>query len=899
MPSLRSLFPGRLALVVLLAATACQRPGDTELPKAPAAEVQVVQQAHTSAPTGHTCCTWELEHCSMAGTAGLPAQCSQGHRTTDVSCDFLCCLGHIFSDPCPGFIIGSECSRAFETAAATDGDGDGLSDDAEVCGIDTNFDGQFDLNLSALGADPNHKDLFLELDWMPGQQPNRAGIQRMKQAFSAAPINAGGVSNPDGQPGINLWVDTGALSDPTAAEDGGAANSCNDGIDNGGDGVADAADPDCLVGDNFGGGNAITQTNICDVNSGAFVAAKGANFNLAQRRNVFRYAISAQGCDADMDGNIDSGGWGEIGGNDFIEYNHDGGTIMHELGHTLNLRHGGNVNANCKPNYVSVMNYDNQFGIRQNGGGTILDYSPPRFAGGRGTAPLATLVENNLNDNITLDATDTANRYVFVNPAGNKVQRALNLATNWNGDADPPFELSQTINIDTNATGGGPAACANTSTSSTLTGFDDWTSISLPFRQFAESADGVFSAPTDPEPTLAELRQLERELNKTDISVTGSAAPSPAVAGGTLDYAIAVHNAGPNPAGQMELRFQLPTGVTLLAGSPGCAEQPSGELLCRVTEILADGDLGFTFHTRVAANFVYQGGSTLAATARVSHLAGPDPQATNNEVTITTPVVAVSDLGLRDLALSAPAEAIVGQPVTVDLSETAENLGPSSPADAVVSTVLTAPAGAHVLVAPPDRVLTALAVGAPAPVQQQAQIACDAPGPQVFQVASRITLARPGETDPNAANDQVITTFQVDCVVPVQINIQPHGNPNSINRNGAAVVAVLTTAAGEYGLPLAFDARRILPLTVRFGTETETFNGTTGALEFHSRGHLEDGWELDERTRDGDIDMILHFRVEDTAIQAGDSKACVKGEWLDAGGIARKFFGCDSIVLRP
>jgi hypothetical protein len=28
------------------------------------------------------------------------------------------------------------------------------------------------------------------------------------------------------------------------------------------------------------------------------------------------------GCDVDLDGNIDSGGWGEIGGNDFIEYNH-------------------------------------------------------------------------------------------------------------------------------------------------------------------------------------------------------------------------------------------------------------------------------------------------------------------------------------------------------------------------------------------------------------------------------------------------------------------------------------------------------------------------------------------------------------------------------------------------
>ncbi len=32
-------------------------------------------------------------------------------------------------------------------------------------------------------------------------------------------------------------------------------------------------------------------------------------------------------------------------------------TIMHELGHNLGLRHGGNENTNYKPNYWSIMNY--------------------------------------------------------------------------------------------------------------------------------------------------------------------------------------------------------------------------------------------------------------------------------------------------------------------------------------------------------------------------------------------------------------------------------------------------------------------------------------------------------------------------------------------------------------
>ncbi|MDC7242053.1 MAG: zinc-dependent metalloprotease family protein [Spirochaetales bacterium] len=37
--------------------------------------------------------------------------------------------------------------------------------------------------------------------------------------------------------------------------------------------------------------------------------------------------------------------------------NSQASTIMHELGHNLGLRHGGNVNTNYMPNYVSIMNY--------------------------------------------------------------------------------------------------------------------------------------------------------------------------------------------------------------------------------------------------------------------------------------------------------------------------------------------------------------------------------------------------------------------------------------------------------------------------------------------------------------------------------------------------------------
>jgi hypothetical protein len=144
-----------------------------------------------------------------------------------------------------------------------------------------------------------------------------------------------------------------------------------------------------------------------------------------------------------------------------------------------------------------------------------------------------------------------------------------------------------------------------------------------------------------------------------------------------------------------------------------------------------------------------------------------------------------------------------------------------------------------------------------------------------------------------------MASLTVDCVVPIAINIRPHGFPNAINLRSIATVAALTTAIGEYGLPLAFDATSIQPLTVLFGTEAGLFNTSgSGAPEVHGVGHLEDSYELDERTRDGDTDMVLHFEVSLSGLSVGDTEACVKGKFT-SGSDTFTFFGCDSVIVRP
>ncbi|HEX2881851.1 MAG TPA: hypothetical protein VHO25_20135, partial [Polyangiaceae bacterium] len=99
-----------------------------------------------------------------------------------------------------------------------DSDDDGLLDRWEQNGIDADCNGVVDIDFQAMRdaigdqrlADWQHKDLFLELDWMAGEGPmSEADVTALKEAFAQAPSYAGGTPNPDGESGINLWIDTG------------------------------------------------------------------------------------------------------------------------------------------------------------------------------------------------------------------------------------------------------------------------------------------------------------------------------------------------------------------------------------------------------------------------------------------------------------------------------------------------------------------------------------------------------------------------------------------------------------------------------------------------------------------------------------------------------------------
>ena len=122
-----------------------------------------------------------------------------------------------------------------------------------------------------------------------------------------------------------------------------------------------------------------------------------------------------------------------------------------------------------------------------------------------------------------------------------------------------------------------------------------------------------------------------------------------------------------------------------------------------------------------------------------------------------------------------------------------------------------------------------------------------------------VTFA-PLSTEFEAASGEPVPRFIDTGVSPppgqISIDIKPGKDPNTINcrQNGLIPVAILTTSTAM-GDPVDFDAATVDSSTVRFGPGA--------AMRFHRRHHIRD---VD---RDGDMDMLLHFRQRTTGIQCG------------------------------
>ena len=247
-----------------------------------------------------------------------------------------------------------------------DWDGDMIPNEWETKGIDINNDKQIDYGFASFGPSALHKDLFLEIDNMEKHDLFEGVLEDVKNSFAKSPV-----CNPDGIDGINLHIQ---YEEEVPHQS--------------------VIHIDSFVGSDF----KRTWKGFDELKSKYFGTEEerkdspNINNTLLAKSKVFHYVIVAHAFgypsnptsgisrgEPAMDFIISLGNWQAGGATAVGEYNgakmHQSGTLMHELGHNLGLGHGGGDNVNCKPNYLSIMNYIRQVPLHLPDFYYKLDYS--------------------------------------------------------------------------------------------------------------------------------------------------------------------------------------------------------------------------------------------------------------------------------------------------------------------------------------------------------------------------------------------------------------------------------------------------------------------------------------------------------------------------------------------
>jgi len=328
-----------------------------------------------------------------------------------------------------------------------DNDGDGLLNKWEESGIDQNNDNAIDLILP--GANPLHKDIYVEVDYMTFHKPWIQAVSDVKDSFEHAPV-----TNPNGYNGINLHVevDEQISHQPTT----------------------DMANLVSIRDSNFG-----TVAQRADPSSANIIDAKLMVYHYA----LFGHSQPGTSSSGRSNGipameflvSLGASGWGTdpMTGHTVGSTDQQEGTLMHELGHNLRLGHGGFDGINCKPNYLSVMTYSRQFSSLI--GDRPLDYS---------RTALPSLDEANLDENIGIGASTPSALRTIYGPPTLVITTAGN-PENWNRDLDTidTGVVSDINNLNFNG--------CMTTPNQRLNGFDDWNNLAYITSPAAGASPGA------------------------------------------------------------------------------------------------------------------------------------------------------------------------------------------------------------------------------------------------------------------------------------------------------------------------------------------------------------------------------------------------------------------------
>ncbi|MEV6154374.1 DUF11 domain-containing protein [Nonomuraea sp. NPDC052129] len=449
---------------------------------------------------------------------------------------------------------------------SADTDGDGFTDYEEYRGRDFNNDNVVDLTLP--GADAERRDVYVEVDWMQGQAPQTGVLQDVEGVFNNALV-----INDQHRTGIGLHL----LADEAVPH------------------VASLEFNNHLTGtlDDFDDLKLGNPERACGPTAtGHFGTAQDRSSPLCDdillfKRLHFRYGMFIDSLPTFASGMAELD---ERGSNDFVVavnglgnslINTLGGrkvaeesTFLHELGHTLGLGHGGRFDNgdldphNCKPNYLSVMNYLYQF--------PDVDTTRPLDLA---TVATDTLTENGGLDEIRSPALARAGSRLIVHGVGGKsANHPANKAIHWAGeDGSYSDHATEDVNF---IPAYGPE-CATASPGDTLLSHTDWDRLQFNFtssRYFSEGAHGQ---------AIDELTKADLErVHSIDLAVTKTVDKSDAQAGDTLTYTVRGTNKSANEASSVTLTDTPPSGepITRSVGALPATETFTYQVPCTAVD---------------------------------------------------------------------------------------------------------------------------------------------------------------------------------------------------------------------------------------------------------------------------------------------------------------------------
>jgi uncharacterized repeat protein (TIGR01451 family) len=328
-----------------------------------------------------------------------------------------------------------------------------------------------------------------------------------------------------------------------------------------------------------------------------------------------------------------------------------------------------------------------------------------------------------------------------------------------------------------------------------------------------------------------------------DLAIEKTASPSPATPGTDETYTLQVTNKGPDAAENVVVSDRLPAGLSFVSASVGCepveltrTPPPSGHrrrlaepgpgVRCTLGEMALGAHVTLTLVAHVASS-VTEG---FVNTAEVSSTT-PDPDLSNNEAAVDTPVPPEADLAIAKTASLSTVTA--GGQVTYTLA--VKNNGPHDATGVIV--LDRPPPGLSIVSAEPSQgtcahaeiVLCSLGPlldGASAQILVTANVAPSASG-----ALTNTAAVTGGQTDPNPANNTSSATIDVTPLTPAPLP-------------ASEVLASITTAPDQGFSDLSI-VKHVDHTTAHPGQQlTYTLTVTNNGLDDDPDVNVTDTWSL-------------------------------------------------------